>query len=403
MDSIRTLFCALPLAAAACTHSAPDGALAHGGGGTPGGTVQEGASRPASRAKRASAIVFSEIGRDLGTVVWPGGADAIYPFSNTGTRPVAIVDVLASCGCSSWKLRILKDGKVVRDGYGRGEVAGPLLVVEPGEKGELSVRFETATLQGNAKDHMSRISLATDERVDPIDLFLKAQIERIYDVVPPELGFDPMGAKQTQTKEVRILVFGKGIEPPFDAKVVGTPPGVTAQVLETTDGVRPVIWVGVTAGPNLNKAGVVGQVLVEAMLGAGNTKEKKVIKIQVYVPVASDVYMKPSELDFQAVEAGKAARSKPVTLELLDPGRDYKLGIPRIEGESADRLKLEVETVTEGHKYTLTLVAPEGLPEAGARGIHGLVRIETGLSDFPEVRIPYRAYTRPAPANKPNK
>ena len=144
--------------------------------------------------------------------MWPGGADAIYPFSNTGTRPVAIVDVLASCGCSELEARILKDGKVVRDGYGRGEVAGPLLVVEPGERGALGA-LRDRDPQGNAKDHMSRISLATDERVDPIDLFLKAQIERIYDVVPRSSDSIRWGRSRPKPRKCESWYLERGSSP----------------------------------------------------------------------------------------------------------------------------------------------------------------------------------------------
>lgn len=359
-------------------------------------------SAPATKpsGKRASALVFDEIGKDLGAVVWPGGSDTRYTFRNTGEKPVAITDVLPSCGCTNPRLRIVKDGKVVREGHLRGESAGPMLRVAPGESGELEVRFETATLQGNVRDHVSRIAIATDERVDPIDLFLKAQIERLFDIVPSVAAFDPMGAKQTQTKEVKILVFSPSVEPPFDAKILATPNGLRADVLETTDGVRPVIWLGLTAGPGLPKDGLQGQVMLEARFGKGNAKETRPIKIPVVVPVVADVYLRPSMLDFQMVEESKPARSVPVVLDLLDPDRAYRLGEPRIEGEQAERLRVEIEPITEGHKYRITLAAPNGLPAATATGHHGLVRIPTGLSDFPEVRLPYRAYTRASPPKK---
>jgi hypothetical protein len=256
------------------------------------------------------------------------------------------------------------------------------------------VKFETLTLQGNVKDHMSRISIATDEGADPIDLFLKAEIERIYDVTPSVFSFEPMGAKQVQRVEVKVLLFSHEGEPPYDPEIVSSPDGVKADVAETTDGVRPVLLVGATAGPGLPRAGVQGEVILRFRFGKGAEKVVKTIKIPVFVPVMADVHVKPSVLDFQAVAPDAPARSVPVVLELLDPDRVYTLGAPTIEGSTATRLKLDVEAVKPGRQYKLTLVAENGLPAADTSGHHGLVRIPTGLDDFPEVRLPYRAYTR---------
>lgn len=351
----------------------------------------------APQATRTSALVFPERGKDVGKIVHPGSTATTFAFHNAGTKPVGIVDILASCGCTEPHVRVVKNGKVVRDGHARGSVRGPLLTILPGEEGELTVRVETATLQSSVKEHMSRISIATDEVVDPIDLFLRVEVERLFDVVPSMLAFEPMGAKQVQRGEVKVLIFSPDAEPPFEPTVVAEPAGIRTEAIETVDGVRPILWVVATAGPGLPATGVQGEIRIEFRFGKGGAKETKTVSIPVAVPVVADVSWKPSNFDFQVVTAESPARSAPVVLQLLDPDRTLHLGEPRIEGETASRLTLEIEPLEEGKSYRLTLVASIGFPQATAQGHHGLVRIESGLADFPELRIPFRAYTRSSP------
>jgi hypothetical protein len=353
------------------------------------------APSPGSRpARPASRLVFQETRRDLGTVDWPGSAETTFRFHNLSDREVGVLDVGASCGCTVPTLRVIEPGghaRTARESAG-GPATTPRIVVKPGETGELVVRFETAGTTAGVRRQLATIDVRTDEKdvVQP-RVFVEAAIERAYELVPPVLVFEPMGSKQSASLEAKVLVYDPRLVPPFDSQVVSAPSGVEAVVEETIEGGRAVLRVSVLAGPGLPyPLGVSGDVVVESTLAGARRR----IPIRVSVPVVPDVHWKPAELDFQVLEPDQAARSAPVVLTLLDPGRRFDLGAPRIEGQAADRLELRTETLQEGRQLRLVLEAPRGLPDAPPTGIHGLVRIATGLGDFPEIRIPYRAFTR---------
>lgn len=348
------------------------------------------ASRPG---KATSRLQFDSIGKDVGTIDWPGGTTATFTFRNPTSKRIGILGTSASCGCSSVKARIVKDGQRVRDERERGETTGPILDVEPGETGELVVRFETRGFTGDVREKRSIITVQTDEpdTTSPV-VFLNAKIRRAYEVTPSHAVFEPMGVKQRQTKHVDVLVLDPTLAPPFGAKTVSAPGGVSVEFHEHVRAQRGVIEVRLTAGPGLPKQGLTGEVVIEA-----NVPDPSRLAIPFTIPVVPDVFTAPRLFDFQLVEPDRRAESMPVTLSLLDPDRKLALGAPRIDGESSDRLTLKVTPVEEGTKYQLVLVAESGFPAAPPhKGIHGLVQVPTGLADFPELRLEYRAYTRAA-------
>jgi uncharacterized protein DUF1573 len=381
------------------------------------GCKREGSAKPVEKAETAkspvpppkgfpsrpaSAIVFPETGKELGTIDWPGGAEATFRFEHRGDQPVAIRDVGSTCGCMVGRLRIVQGEKTVRESREPGQGKGTLLTVSPGETGELRVRFETRTFTSEVREKASVITLWTDEKgAEPPRVFVRAQIARAYEVVPAQVAFDPMGAKQTASKQAQVLVVERDAKPPFDARIASAPEGLKAEVEEIVQGTRQGLIVSLLAGPGLPRTGVAGDVVIEARIGKPLT-----IRIPVHVPVVPDVHAKPSQLDFLIVEPDRRVETVPVTLALLDPDRRFRLGTPVIEGEASDRLELRIDPVEEGAKYTLRLIAQTGLPAAGTSGIHGLVRLATGLEDFPELRLPYRAYTRDPiprpPASQPS-
>ncbi|HKD99732.1 MAG TPA: DUF1573 domain-containing protein [Planctomycetota bacterium] len=350
------------------------------------------ASAPAARP--ASSLVFDEIGKDLGTIVWPGEAHTTFRFRNAGARAVSVRDVGASCGCTLGKMRIVDGDRVVRESVERGD-SDVMLRVEPGEKGELLVRIETRGLGAAERDKTSIVTLWTDEKhVDPPRVFLHALIDRAYEVTPALVQFDPMGTKQTATQTAKVIVIDPTLRPPFGSKVASAPPGIEAHVDEIVEGARAILSVAIVAGPGLPKTGLAGDVVIEATLAKPET-----IRIPFHVAVVPDVSAKPSLFDFQIVEAGREVASVPVVLSLLDPTRKLTIGKPVIEGTESEQLEVRVEPEVEGQRYRLRLVATKGFPH-DPKGVHGVVRIPTGLEDVPSVNLMYRAYTRePLAAN----
>ncbi len=340
-----------------------------------------------------SKLVFEPLAQEMGRITWPGVGEVVFRFRNTGAKPISVLDLMASCSCSFSRLRIVQDGATVREGRLPGESIGPLLVVQPGERGELDFRLETRTLGGEVKEKVNYVTIVTDEQgTEHPRVFARAQIDRAFEIQPAQVVFPTMGRKESRSEEAKILVYDFRVQPPYDARLVSAPPGVTAVIAESIEKTRGVIAVQVVAGPGLVGDQVSGDVVLEA-----NLNGRKEIRIPVVVPIGPDVIWKPSLFDFQVVTPETPARSAPLVVRLLDPARSLALGNATIEGEAKERLRVERQEPVDGSEVVLVLVADRGLPEATASGIHGLVRIATGLEDFPELRIPYRAYTRTLP------
>jgi hypothetical protein len=354
---------------------------------------------PQANGKKGSALVFDPVARELGRVPWPEGVDTKFSFKNPSTRDIRIIDLLASCGCTNARMRILRHGALVREGYARGETIGPLLVVHPGEEGELAVRFESRTLSGAAKDHHSMITIVTDENGSTTtQVFIKAELERKYELDMTTLAFDPMGAKQSVTREAKLYLLSPGAVPPFDAKVVSAPPWATVRLSEALQGLRPYVAIAATAGPGLARQINQGEIVISGKFARPTSDETMKINIPIIVPVVADVQVKPGYFDFQVLEPGKPALSKPVFAELLDPDAKFAFGTASISGDNADLLKLTIMPTDQPRRFELQLECEKGFPRALPAGANGMVTLPTGVAALPELRLQYRALFRTPPA-----
>lgn len=353
-------------------------------------------------AKPPSKLVFDVSAKDLGVLSWPEGTSTFFKFKNTAGHSIRVVDMFASCGCSNPRFFVLKDGKPIRESHGRGETLGPLIELKAGEEGELRVRFETQGLGGESTDHQSMITMVTDEKDvrQPLAVFVKAQIERKWDLAPPQVGFDPMGSREIQTREARLFLLTPGAQAPFEARVVSCPPEFTVELNDAMFGQRPYVSIGIAAGPNLPRELLRREIVIEGKFGKPGSDAFFKVTVPVVVPVVGDIQFKPSLFDFQAVTLGKTIAPAVVRLENKDPGSPLTLGAVTMEGVHRDAFKLKITTEKPGSVFVLSLECMADLPESGPAGFNGQVRIATSAKEVPELRIPYRIITRRAPSPK---
>lgn len=353
------------------------------------------AQGPTSQPRSDSSLVFDPVVRDLGTLEWPGRAQTTYRFRNAGSKPIEVLDMHASCGCTAMRMNITKDGAVVRSARGKGESLGPLLVVQPGEEGEIDVTFDSQGFGIEVKEKLSILTIVTSEPIkEPPRVFLNAKIDRAYQLHPAQVAFEPMSTKEEQSQTAEVLVVDPTLYPPFGSKLVSAPPGMKVQLEEVLKGGRAVILVHMTAGPGLKRPIFTGEVVIDADIAGPRT-----VKIPFGAQVTEDLSVVPGIFHFQVVEIDRPAEAIPVRVRFLDPGRSMTLSKATIEGDAADRLAVSVVPVAgkEGREFLMTLRAERGLPESGPNGLRGTVRIPTSIAEYPELRIEYRAVTRRLP------
>ncbi|GAH75482.1 unnamed protein product, partial [marine sediment metagenome] len=63
--------------------------------------------------KSKTTVVFDSLVMDLGLLTWNKPEKATYTFTNTGTHPLIIYRVTASCGCTAveWPEKVIPPGK----------------------------------------------------------------------------------------------------------------------------------------------------------------------------------------------------------------------------------------------------------------------------------------------------
>lgn len=86
------------------------------------------AQENSTETQNINTIVFDKVEHNYGEIEYGGDGNCVFTFTNTGKEPLVLTSVRASCGCTapSW----------------------PKDPINPGEQGEIKVRYNT-TISGN--------------------------------------------------------------------------------------------------------------------------------------------------------------------------------------------------------------------------------------------------------------
>lgn len=112
------------------------------------------ASTAVSSAGALPAIAFTEALVELGIVTEGTQAEVVFRFKNTGTAPLILSDVSTSCGCTlaeQW----------------------PRHPIEPGDQGEVAVRFDS---RGRVGENRKEIFVVTNAVPSTTTLVLTAEV-----------------------------------------------------------------------------------------------------------------------------------------------------------------------------------------------------------------------------------
>jgi len=131
-----------------------------------------------------SALVFEnptvEIPPDPSLKEWI----AVYPFKNTGNKPVTITNIRTCCDCTTSKL----DKKIFA----------------PGESGKLSLIFKTKDKSGIQEKHAV---ITTNDGAEPQVIFLKGKIPTLYDyltVTPQSLRWERGEERKAKMIQIQL-------------------------------------------------------------------------------------------------------------------------------------------------------------------------------------------------------
>ena len=146
-------------------------------------------------------------------------AEAVFPFTNTGTTHVTITDVQSSCGCTT--------------------AAPTQRMIAPGERGEVRAQF---AFGGRTGAQEKQLVVKTDDGAAPATLTFAVAIPEALRASPRLLRWALSGPAQAQTVE---LVAGDGV--PITKVVPPAAENFTFAVETLAEGARYKVTITPTA------------------------------------------------------------------------------------------------------------------------------------------------------------
>ncbi len=168
--------------------------------------------------------------------------DTSFPFVNAGTAPVTIKAVHTSCGCTS-----ARPGKEV---------------YEPGESGEIHVRFEFGTRTGH---QVKTVTVETDDPSEPrVRLQIEGDIPEVLRIDPryvfwnAQTGLEPRTSRVAAAGSGAVTISGiVSTQHLFETRIEAREPGrrydLVARPLPSTNPVHEKVTLAALVGSNATR------------------------------------------------------------------------------------------------------------------------------------------------------
>lgn len=148
-----------------------------------------GALAVAAAAQAPGVLQFSEVKKDFGSVVEGDDMHHDYAFEVTGSGPVKISNIHASCGCTLGKILIGGNSYTYNE---------PIAV---GTKGVLQASLRTRGYRGVKA---STIDVFNDGQQGKVQLTISANIQQFFQITPPYVNFGMVGGGSQPSQEITI-------------------------------------------------------------------------------------------------------------------------------------------------------------------------------------------------------
>ncbi|HDP74669.1 MAG TPA: DUF1573 domain-containing protein [Bacteroidales bacterium] len=100
-----------------------------------------------------SSIQFTTTEIDYGSIPQNSNGERVFEFTNTDSKPLILTNVVASCGCTATEW--------------------PREPIKPGERGTITVRYNTLTIGPFRKS----IRVFTNSNTEPVLLIIKGEVK----------------------------------------------------------------------------------------------------------------------------------------------------------------------------------------------------------------------------------
>lgn len=265
---------------------------------------------------------------DFGTVKQGQSIAHGFELVNTGTAPLVIDRVVATCGCTA----------AVPE---KNQIA-------PGDKTLINVTFDTTGFQGYK---VKSVRLYTNDTQNySAVLTLQGSVKTEVEVSPIRLNFGRIKRGEDKQQVGTVLVDNEA-----DVKILeitGTPDEVQLQIEDYSDGKRSGKKVRVSLSPEVPVGVFRGKVSIKT-----SSKQNPVSTLPIFARVEGDMTVTPADVSFGLLE-GPLAKPVVETVEVINSSQKPL----RVTGVKSDSPLVEptFKVIEEGKRYAVSVTVPQG-------------------------------------------
>ncbi|MDX2146332.1 MAG: DUF1573 domain-containing protein [Planctomycetota bacterium] len=341
--------------------------------------------QPGTMLSNAPEMTFETTEHDFGAVMNTDTPTVKFKFRNTGSAPLTISRMTASCGCTTPKTDKTP------------------AVYEPGESGVIEVSLKADAKLG--RTHTSATLETNDPNRRQVQLHLYADVRRLVTFEPPLAQFQQVNKGETPTVEVRVIgrsadfaashVSFTPADAPFDWKIVDTAPfEFKGETLRATT-------IRFTVKPDAK----VGNQFARAVVRT-NEPKMDLAELQVMANIKGHIETVPPVVSLGSLTPNQAFNTQlRVNNRLRKPFNVVKVEVKDSSGKEI-QAKFEPVAPLSATPGT-TASTPDGssflVSFSGTAGdkdgtYNGEVVITTDVPGESELRIPFYGYVRATPS-----
>jgi hypothetical protein len=361
---------------------------------------------PNSKAKLT--YEFGSDTKNFGKVMQGDVLNHTFVVQSSGEEDLVIKQAKPTCGCTVAQLMVQQpDGTMVPYQFGS--------PVPPGKRVEIAATLHTQNKRGHAS---SRINVFSNDPRGQSQFGLEAEVDPFFQVNPASINFNTLSAKDTATDKASISTT-RGEKVKLSAVKDNMPQGmkVDLKALDADAEGKASKWELVSAvGPGLAEGNLAYAVPLKSDLPIpggeklpNGTMPTYEVSLTIMGRVTGMISFAPQFVSLGLIRPGQVL-SRTVRITSHDP--EFKLTEPKVTVQGRDTAEWEyakdfkvVTRPAQSDKAGETAVDVElilnGMPESLNGSFNGILVIQVGHPEKPEIRLPITGVCRGGPAPTP--
>jgi hypothetical protein len=361
---------------------------------------------PNSKAKLT--YEFGSDTKNFGKVMQGDVLNHVFKLQSSGEEDLVIKQAKPTCGCTVAQITVQQaDGTMAPYTFG-----GP---IPPGRKVEISATLHTQNKRGHAS---SRINVFSNDPRGQSQFGLEAEVDPYFQVNPVSINFNTLSAKDMATDKASISTT-RGEKVKLTAVKDNMPQGmkVDLKALDADAEGKASRWELVsTVGPGLAEGNLAFAVPLRSDLPIpggeklpNGTMPTYEVSLTIMGRVTGMISFNPQFVSLGLIRPGQVV-SRSVRITSHDP--EFKLTEPKVSVQGRDSADWEyakyfksVTRPAQGEKPGETAVDVElilnGMPETLNGSFSGILSIQVGHPEKPEIKLPITGVCRGSPTPAP--